>query len=69
MGPIDLGLIVRCGWCRVLLDGAPSRIKLIPVLIILAAAAGYVPDWLPRGPHILLSDAAHSELHSMPFAS
>jgi len=36
--------------------------KLIPVLIILAAAAGYVPDWLPRGPHILLSDAAHQRI-------
>jgi hypothetical protein len=36
--------------------------KLIPVLIILGVAAGYVPDWLPRGPHILLSDAAHQRI-------
>jgi hypothetical protein len=36
--------------------------KLIPVLIILGIAAGYVPDWLPRGPHILLSDAAHQRI-------
>jgi hypothetical protein len=43
--------------------------KLIPVLIILGIAAGYVPDRLPRGPHILLSDAAASGSHSMPSAS
>jgi hypothetical protein len=36
--------------------------KLIPVLIILGIAAGYVPDRLPRGPHILLSDAAHQRI-------
>lgn len=36
--------------------------KLIPVLIILGVAAGYVPDRLPRGPHILLSDAAHQRI-------
>jgi hypothetical protein len=36
--------------------------RLIPALIILGIAAGYVPDWLPRGPHILLSDAAHQRI-------
>jgi hypothetical protein len=36
--------------------------KLIPVLIILGVAAGYVPDWLPRGPHIVLSEAAHQRI-------
>jgi hypothetical protein len=36
--------------------------KLIPVLIILAVAAAYVPKWLPRGPHIPLSDAAHQRI-------
>jgi hypothetical protein len=36
--------------------------KLIPVLIILGVSAGYVPDWLPRGPHILLSDAARQRI-------
>lgn len=36
--------------------------KLIPVLIILGVAAGYVPDWLPRGPHIPLSDPAHQRI-------
>ena len=36
--------------------------KLIPVLIILAIAVGYVPERLPRGPHILLSDAAHQRI-------
>jgi hypothetical protein len=36
--------------------------KLIPVLVILGIAAGYVPDRLPRGPHILLSQAAHQRI-------
>jgi len=36
--------------------------KLIPVLVILGVAAGTVPDWLPRGAHILLSDAAHQRI-------
>lgn len=36
--------------------------KLVPVLIILGFAAVYVPKWLPRGPHILLSDAARQRI-------
>jgi hypothetical protein len=36
--------------------------KLIPVLVILVIAVSYIPDRLPRGPHILLSDAAHQRI-------
>jgi hypothetical protein len=36
--------------------------KLIPVLVILGIAAAFVPDRLPRGPHIPLSDAAHQRI-------
>src|SRR3984885_8355802 len=35
--------------------------KLIPVFI-LGVLASYVPDWLPRGPQILLSGAAHQRI-------
>jgi hypothetical protein len=36
--------------------------KLIPLLIVVGFAAGDIPDRLPRGPHILLSDAAHQRI-------
>jgi hypothetical protein len=36
--------------------------KLIPVLVVLGIAISYVPDRLPRGPRILLSDAARERI-------
>ena len=36
--------------------------KLIPVLIILVTLTVYVTDWLPKGPHIPISDAARARI-------
>jgi hypothetical protein len=62
MGSIALDLIVRCDWRRIFCHGAPSRIQADSSVNRPGNCGRFVPDRLPRGPHILLSDAAHQRI-------